>query len=478
MEVFDEIFFFPEFDSNEESFLNNNSSNSSPNQIEQSSSTEYNIPELMLPIETNYNLASSNFFQDDFKIKQEIPEIPEINQETKYLSIFDQQIMPQKKVIQIKDSPPLVLNEIQKDNSQNQEAQKKKRGRPKKVKENDNVPKKRGRPKTKKESEDDTYTEEISFEKKNKSKEITFEKGKSCLPEIIEIPPLGNAFIFQRDQLLSMTSNDIERYYEAIKKHRDLNEEEENRYKKHNRLIRNRESAQKSRKKKRMYVDKLENKITQLENQINLLKEQNNSYLNDIHLLKERNNYLENQIKKNDLENSKFDVKKGVFLFVFIFSFGFFLNYNLFPQKPFIHNLPQVPHSVPFSHNRGLLSTSPSKTLTLPSPKSSDTPNNQRTKINIVNKNSNSVIPNTKDSNFLTNKKNAKDLVISHDALVNEHSKGELDPDLVDDASYIYCSEAKRVSKGSSKSPVIGFLIPSEFLNDTNLIPRDRKSVV
>ena len=168
MEVFDEIFFFPEFDSNEESFLNNNSSNSSPNQIEQSSSTQdYNIPELMLPIETNYNLASSNFFQDDFKIKQEIPEIPEINQE-KYLSIFDQQILPQKKVIQIKDSPPLVINEIQKDFSQNQEAQKKKRGRPKKVKENENVPKKRGRPKTKKESEDDTYTEEISFEKKKR----------------------------------------------------------------------------------------------------------------------------------------------------------------------------------------------------------------------------------------------------------------------------------------------------------------------
>jgi len=40
----------------------------------------------------------------------------------------------------------------------------------------------------------------------------------------------------------------------------------------------------------------------------------------------------------------------------------------------------------------------------------------------------------------------------------------------VDEASYIYCSEAKQITKGSSKAPVVGFLVPTNFLNGTSLI--------
>eukprot|EP01091_Cochliopodium_minus_P004144 TRINITY_DN1405_c0_g1_i1.p1 TRINITY_DN1405_c0_g1~~TRINITY_DN1405_c0_g1_i1.p1 ORF type:complete len:509 (+),score=198.16 TRINITY_DN1405_c0_g1_i1:122-1648(+) len=476
-------FLLQDFESNESS-----SNTSSP--TNNNNNNDFNMGELLLPMDNlNYNnngmLMSSNFF--DIKTETNLS-----NNNLMFTPNTNQEIM--------NNTINNTNNEIEIESLVN-ENNKKKRGRPKKVttqnNNKENVPKKRGRPKVKKEVsyEEETIIED-SDEKSNKSEEkVTKFKGKS--PHFLtEIPPVGSAFDLRRDKLLEVSSQEYEKYYENIKKHRALTEEEESRFKRDNRLIRNRESAQKSRNKKKMHVDKLEKKINDLESTITKLKNQNLNQMNEINSLKDRNLYLENLLKKAELNDQtpKFDMKNGLFIFLIIFSFGIFFNFSSQKSSMGLQSITNgAPHQN-FHHSRGLLSvdshnnnnndqkisSAPARPLSLPPAKSNDSTKNQRTKISVADSSpvlsKNSHYFNRKENNnkLVNNNYNDKELVISpHDALVKQHSRADLD-DLSDDASYIYCSEAKRVSKGDTKAPVVGFLIPSDFLNDTNLIPQNK----
>ena len=481
MEDFENLFLIPELDSNDDNSFNSNSGASSPE------SQDF-LAEISMPIEGNTNfLMSSNFFQD-YKIKNETLFDGPPNDGFLTTSTFGEfdGVLP----VQPQQSQSPSNSNNQQKNSIESSPQKKKRGRPKKVDtqaETKNEPKKRGRPKAKKEnnsiSEEDSVIDD-SFENNKKLKKedeelFSFSPSPSTTLQFKEPPSPGSAFNFKREELLSMTSHDLESYCEELKKHRSLTEEEENRFKKHNRLIRNRESAQKSRMKKRLYVDKLEKKIQGLEKQIHNLQGLNTDYLNQINSLKDRNQHLENLLKKvdpNSQETPKFDIKKGMFVFLIVFSFGLFFNFNLFSQQPkYIPITSSASHVAPFSHNRALLSKekssstqSSSSTLSLPS--SNKIPANPNSKMELV---SSQNVLSQNNRYFKRKSENEghedKLVISSHDALIKDRNL--TDDDLTDDTSYIYCSEAKRVYKGSPKSPVVGFLIPSDFLNDTNLVP-------
>ena len=75
---------------------------------------------------------------------------------------------------------------------------------------------------------------------------------------------LGATLDLSRDELLNMTSDALEEYARRLAAQRPLTAEEQKRFKRQRRLIKNRESAQLSRLRKKAYVDELEREIAQL----------------------------------------------------------------------------------------------------------------------------------------------------------------------------------------------------------------------
>ena len=75
---------------------------------------------------------------------------------------------------------------------------------------------------------------------------------------------LGATLDLSREELLNMTSDALEEYARRLASQRPLTTEEQKRFKRQRRLIKNRESAQLSRLRKKAYVDELEREIAQL----------------------------------------------------------------------------------------------------------------------------------------------------------------------------------------------------------------------
>lgn len=75
---------------------------------------------------------------------------------------------------------------------------------------------------------------------------------------------LGATLDLSRDELLNMTSDALEEYAKRLAAQRPLTAEEQKRFKRQRRLIKNRESAQLSRLRKKAYVDELERELNQV----------------------------------------------------------------------------------------------------------------------------------------------------------------------------------------------------------------------
>lgn len=99
-------------------------------------------------------------------------------------------------------------------------------------------------------------------------------------PRVSEPPPIPSPEVdvaLSRDTLLQISSQGMERYVENLSSARSLSMDDQKELKRQKRLIKNRESAQLSRERKRAYIDQLEDRINQLVNENTGLKNENSA---------------------------------------------------------------------------------------------------------------------------------------------------------------------------------------------------------
>jgi hypothetical protein len=137
--------------------------------------------------------------------------------------------------------------------------------------------------------------------------------------------------------------------------------EDEKQLKRQKRLIKNRESAQLSRLRKKIYIEELEKKVTHLTGDNDALTKQVSSLTNDKKRLQEEVLYLQSIIKQNPdlssaLANRKppFQPKNvkaaGVCLLIMLFSMGLLFNSNQNSNLPFSKaSREEIPEVIPKS---------------------------------------------------------------------------------------------------------------------------------
>jgi len=113
--------------------------------------------------------------------------------------------------------------------------------------------------------------------------------GKECGDDSIFLP---------RNQLLTMTSTEIEDYVMKIKAQRTLTVSEEKELKRQRRLIKNREYASQSRSRKKQYVDELEKTIENIRAENSSLKQQVTTLSDENKTLKRQMLAIATTIKK------------------------------------------------------------------------------------------------------------------------------------------------------------------------------------
>ncbi|KAL6069736.1 Activating transcription factor 6 [Balamuthia mandrillaris] len=183
-------------------------------------------------------------------------------------------------------------------------------------------------------------------------------------------PPLQTAVSLPRKELLKLSSAELEEYAANLRKIRPLTPLEEKDIRRQRRLIKNRESASLSRKRKRMHLEEMEDKVNllteekeTLKEQVDQLSNQNQELQQQVHRLQgllQNVSYLTSALKKAtsissanikpepiDVETSVTAVEavpsstrpdnkplrssgtaavRGTFLLVLLLSFGLFFN--------------------------------------------------------------------------------------------------------------------------------------------------------
>jgi len=110
--------------------------------------------------------------------------------------------------------------------------------------------------------------------------------------------------LIPRDQLLTMTSKEIEDYVTKLKSQRTLTISEEKELKRQRRLIKNREYASQSRHRKKAFVDDLQKKLEMVQDENSLLKCQVQALSEENHLLKGKIGAIVESIKKKSTTSS------------------------------------------------------------------------------------------------------------------------------------------------------------------------------
>lgn len=169
---------------------------------------------------------------------------------------------------------------------------------------------------------------------------------KRARAEVPNVPSPEENVSLNRDTLLNITSQSMERYVETLQTTRHLTNDDQKELKRQKRLIKNRESAQLSRERKRAYIDQLEAKIAQLMADNGQLKNDNTSlrealahYQSADGVKVESSHDLiahgkvptPHQIKMGNLltvGSRSTTATAGVCLLIVLFSFGLFMNVN------------------------------------------------------------------------------------------------------------------------------------------------------
>jgi len=172
--------------------------------------------------------------------------------------------------------------------------------------------------------------------------------------------------ILSREALLNLDSFTFDDYVRKVATSRELSSEEQKELKRQRRLIKNRESAQASRQRKKDYIDQLEEKVAKLTSDNVAMKERITALQTENKSLKDEVIYLHSVIKKNPGLSSLFQgmnylgkVSKqgysnnvkvaGVCLMIILFSFGLFFNSNNTPALPFNSVREPIPEVLPSS---------------------------------------------------------------------------------------------------------------------------------
>jgi len=171
-----------------------------------------------------------------------------------------------------------------------------------------------------------------------------------------------SAVSLTREQTLSFSSEDLDKFVEQITTVRPLTYAEEKELKRQRRLIKNRESAQASRQRKKSYIDELEAEISKLKQENSFLTSQVNNLSTENRTLREELLKIQTLVKKTGttIINSLVPkaapttnkpaeyatlgssisprgptqkAKAGVCLLILLFSFGLFFNAGRGPVK-------------------------------------------------------------------------------------------------------------------------------------------------
>jgi len=172
----------------------------------------------------------------------------------------------------------------------------------------------------------------------------------------VDPPVTPTALTFSREVLLKMTSEELESFVREVETERELSSEEMKEVKRQRRLIKNRESAQASRIRKRAQIEEMEDVMKDLQNE-------NDSLRSRIAALEKENCQLKTQMLQNDIilemDNSpaspvprnnkqdqslwdvpsiKANTAKGICLMVVLFSFGLLFEASQFQLSAMQNN--------------------------------------------------------------------------------------------------------------------------------------------
>lgn len=143
-----------------------------------------------------------------------------------------------------------------------------------------------------------------------------------------------SAVQLKREELLNLSSEEFEAKIQTIRFQRELSLAEDKEVKRQRRLIKNRESAQMSRLKKKSQMDELQTRLNQLEAENRNLKEENKKLLIEMNKWKEL--CVKTKVSKTDFPET--NKKAGVYLFIILLSFGLLFNYNQRFSLPSAHS--------------------------------------------------------------------------------------------------------------------------------------------
>ncbi|KAF2072701.1 hypothetical protein CYY_005981 [Polysphondylium violaceum] len=189
------------------------------------------------------------------------------------------------------------------------------------------------------ESQQSESSQESDYEIKDRN--ISKKKRGRADAEEEEID-ISGVTVLNKDQVLKLTSKEIEEYVSKLKLNHALTAAEEKELKKQRRLVKNREYASQSRSRRKVYVENIEQKLQKSNTD-------NNSIKTQLQMMKEENKALKKQLysitstfKSNpslaeafgkifQVGNTPTKAAASVTLFVFIFLFSFTL---LMPTQP------------------------------------------------------------------------------------------------------------------------------------------------
>jgi hypothetical protein len=181
--------------------------------------------------------------------------------------------------------------------------------------------------------------------------------------DVPTVPSPQDNVALPRDTLLNITSQSMEQYVENLQSSRHLSTDDQKELKRQKRLIKNRESAQLSRERKRAYIDQLEARIAhlvadngQLKTDNATLREALSHYQPTDPTVKSEPSqdlvpsksvpntaatHFQNKMGNLLTIGSRSTATAGVCLLIVLFSFGLFMNVN----KPSTAILPRLPAS-------------------------------------------------------------------------------------------------------------------------------------